>query len=116
MHLHVCFHVCSVLFCHVMYGCFVCILYAYICMYLCICIIVCLYMYVHLCIYIFVSMYVLIHTFICIKIFDFKLSESLQNELSRTFSSTKLSLASLILHCLCKSCYEYPRDKKWEFQ
>ena len=46
------------------------------------------------------------------KIFDFRLSESPQNELSRTFSSTKLSLESLILHCLRKSCHEYPRDKK----
>ena len=34
-----------VLFCHVMYECFVCVLYAYI-MYLCICISVCVYIYV----------------------------------------------------------------------
>ena len=69
MHLHVCFHVCSVLFCHVMYGCFVCILYAYICMYLCICIFVCVYIYACASVqYIFVSMYVLVHTVICIKV------------------------------------------------
>ena len=35
-----------VLFCHVMYGCFVCVLYAYICMYLCTCIFVCVNIYV----------------------------------------------------------------------
>ena len=45
------------------------------------------------------------------KIFDFKLPESLQNGLSMTFSSTKLSLESLILHYLRKSCHEYPREK-----
>ena len=56
-----------VLFCHVMYGCFVCILYAYICMYLCICIFacVCAYMHVHLCAYMLVPMYVLVQTFVC---------------------------------------------------
>ena len=59
MHLHVCFHVCSVLFCHVMYGCFVCILYAYICMYLCICIL-CIFVYV----YINVCASVQIYTFV----------------------------------------------------
>ena len=73
IHLHVCFHVCSVLFCHVMYGRFVCILYAYICMYLCICIFcifvcVCIYVCASVHIYIFVSMYVLVHTVICIKV------------------------------------------------
>ena len=46
------------------------------------------------------------------EIVNIRLSESPQNELSRTFSSTKLSLESLILHCLRKSCHEYPRDKK----
>ena len=35
-----------VLFCHVMYGCFVCVLYAYICMYLCTCIVVCVNIYI----------------------------------------------------------------------
>ena len=42
-----------VVFCHAMYGCFVCILYAYMCMNLCICIFVCVYIYVcasvHIC-------------------------------------------------------------------
>ena len=62
-----------VLFCHVLYGCFVCILYAYICMYLCIfvCVYVCfmyicmcVYMYIHVCPYMPASMYVLVHTFV----------------------------------------------------
>ena len=38
-----------VLFCHAMYGCFECVLYAYICMYLCICILVCMYACAHIC-------------------------------------------------------------------
>ena len=46
-----------VLFCHAMYGCFECVLYAYICMYLCICILVCVY--VCMCTYMLKSMYVL---------------------------------------------------------
>ena len=58
MHMHVCFHVCSVLFCHVMYGCFVCILYAYICLCLCICIFVCVYIYVCASVHIYICVYV----------------------------------------------------------
>ena len=47
-----------VLFCHVLYGCFVCILYAYICMYLCICIFACLY----ICMF-----YVNVYLYVCIS-------------------------------------------------
>ena len=45
-----------VLFCHVLYGCFVYILYAYICMHLCICILAYIYIYIY--IYVCSSVYV----------------------------------------------------------
>ena len=58
-----------VLFCHVLYECFVCILYAYICIYLCICIFVCVYIYVCSSVYIYASLYVCVGTdFVCIKV------------------------------------------------
>ena len=44
-----------VLFCHVMYGCFLCILYAYTCMYLCICIFVCVSVQIYACVYVCVG-------------------------------------------------------------
>ena len=55
MHVYVSMYV---LFCHVLYGCFVCILYAYICMYLCICIFACLY----ICMF-----YVYVYLYVCIS-------------------------------------------------
>ena len=51
-----------VLFCHVMDGCFLCILYAYICMYLCICVFVCMYMYVCASVRIYACAYVYVGT------------------------------------------------------
>ena len=65
MHLHVCFHVCSVLSCYVWMFCmYIVCIYMYVFVYL----YVCIYMYVHLRTYILVSMYVLEHTFISIKV------------------------------------------------
>ena len=89
-----CFQVCSVLFCHVIYVLYMdvlfvyCVriyvyLYVYICMCVCVyvyiyiyicmyvCMYVCIYMYVHLCTYILMSMYVLVHTVICINVICF---------------------------------------------
>ena len=56
-----------VLFCHVLYECFVCILYAYMCIYLCICIFVCVYIYVCFT-YMYICMCVYICMFICVHI------------------------------------------------
>ena len=66
MHMHVCFHVCSVLSCYVWMFClFIVCIYMYMhLMYICMCV----YIYVHLCTYMLVSMYVLVHAFICIKV------------------------------------------------
>ena len=44
------------------------------------------------------------------KTLDFRLSEIPQNELSRTFSISKLSLESCILYPLRKNFREYPHD------
>ena len=50
------------LFCCVMYRCFVCIWYAYICMHLCISIFVCVYIYVRAPVYIYACVYVCFRT------------------------------------------------------
>ena len=44
------------------------------------------------------------------KILDFRLFESLKNASSKTFCFLKLSLGSLILHCLGETFPEYPPD------
>ena len=44
------------------------------------------------------------------KILDLRLPESLQNKLSRTFCSTKLSLESWVLHYLHENFPEYPSE------
>ena len=56
------------LFCHVLYRCFVCMLYAYIyiCMYLCICIFVCVYIYACSSMYIYAFVYVCVGTHFCL--------------------------------------------------
>ena len=44
------------------------------------------------------------------KILDFRLFKNLQKGIFRTFCSPKLSLESLILHCLCENFLEYPSE------
>ena len=51
-----------VLFCHVMHGCFLYILYVYICVYLCICIFVCVYIYVYASVCVYGCVYVCVGT------------------------------------------------------
>ena len=51
-----------VLFCHVIYGWFLCMLYAYICMYLCISIFVCVYICVCASVHIYACVYVCVGT------------------------------------------------------
>ena len=47
-----------------------------------------------------------------LEILGFRLFESLKNALSVTFCSPKLSLESLMLHCLCEHLAEYSPDIK----
>ena len=49
-------------FCHVMYVCFICIMYAYICIYLFICIFVCVYIYVCASVCIYACVYICVGT------------------------------------------------------
>ena len=57
-----------VLFCHVMYGCFLCILYAYVCMYLCICVFIFVYIYVCVSVHVYACVYVCVGTRVCLLV------------------------------------------------